>query len=274
MAFDFSPVGLGLGAASSIYGLIAGSAAQKRAQERRDSIIQSMKDNNAREYLDVMTGNERSLAARTGGLNAGLESTGRSLGAANAAAGVTNSSAVAGSLGLGAQGIQQALARYALANRQQEQQLLHSGENRIGNLELGAADQDLGYERDQNAGYQNAFGNLVRLVGSRGRTPGSPAAPGAGTGAGASIMAPMYDEAGTGQTPPSGYDPITLGGGFPGDSRSADLTLGNAPNPLQSWLQKRTQSNRKGLGALDGRTMGPMMNGMQGAGLPALSYGS
>lgn len=263
MAFDFSPVGLGLGAASSIYGLIAGSAAQKRAEERRNSIIQQMKDSNAREYLDVMTGNDRSLAARTGGLDAGLESTGRSLGAANAAAGVTNSSAVAGSLGLGAQGIQKALAEYALRNKAQEQGILHSGQNHILALEMGDAAGDLNYERDQNAGYQGAFGNLVKLAGGLSGTPGLPAS--------RSIM--------------DSGSPTSLGGGTssadagmitqPDTPNLPPLTLGMDPhtrvvNPLQSSLQALTQKNRKLLGAKDGRTMGPMINGMQGSGLPAI----
>jgi len=274
MSFDFTPIGLGISGLSSLSGLLAGSRAQREAQERRDSIIRQMKENNAREYMDVMTGNARSLAARTGELNSGLESTGRSLGAANAAAGVTNSSAVGGSLALGAQGIQKALADYALRNRQLEAGVKARGDQSVLGAELGGADQDLGYARDQEAGGVAGFGQFLQGLGSLGKPAGSPSimsVPGSGAG---SIMSPppMYDEAGSGQAPPSGYSDTTLGGGMNALPRLSPITLSGTANPLQSYLQGMTQKNRKKMGGFDSRTGGPMMNGMQGSALPSLSY--
>ncbi len=261
--FDFSPIGLGIDAISSIAGLLGASRAQKQAQERRDSIISQMKAANAQEYLDVQTGNERSLAARSGGLNAGLESTGRSLGAANAAAGVTNSSAVGGSLALGAQGIQQALASYKLRNQMQEGQLLAHQQQGLLGVEMGAANSDLGYARDQYQGSVDAFGNVVGMAGqffgapgAGGGMPNDGVLQGTPTSAGGGVSSA---DAGMLTTP--SFPPITLG---------QDTRLAQSVNPLQAWLQKRTQQNRKMVGGMDARTMGPMVNGMQGAALPAI----
>lgn len=236
-------IGLGLSALSSVSGLLGASKAQKAAEERRNSIIQQLKTTNAREYLDTVTGNNYSLAQRSGGLNNALESTGRSLGAANAAAGVTNNSAVAGSLGLGAQGIQKELADYALRNKFQEQSLLNDQSRQISGLELGNANSDLGYQRDQTAGYMDSFGNLLQGIGQLGGGQQTP-------------------QLGGGVQGPDN----TMGGLLPSDIPGA----GRAVNPLQSYLQTQTQRNRKGLGGMDIRTMGGMVNGGQGAKLPGI----
>lgn len=246
-------IGLGLSAISSVAGLLATSGAQKAAQERRDSIIQQLKNTNAREYLDTVSGNNYSLAQRSGGLNNALESTGRSLGAANAAAGVTNNSAVAGSLGLGAQGIQKKLADYALRNKFQEQSLLNDQQRQTTGLELGGANSDLNYQRDQTAGYMDSFGNLLSGIGQLGAGPR--------TGGGTGGILPVG-------TAPLGGGPGGLAGDLPAMGNILSGISGRAANPLQSMIQTQTQKNRKGLGGPDIRTMGNMVNGGQGGTLP------
>jgi len=255
-----SAVGLGISGISALSNLLGGSKAEREAQQRRDNIIRQLKQDNAREYLDVISGNQANLAIRTGQLNDALLSTGKSLGAANAAAGVTNSSAVAGSLALGQGNIAKEIANYALRNKLQEQQLLHSGNRQIAGIELGAADQDLGYARDQSQQGLGNFGDFLYGVGQ--------------------LTAPKPRQQGTSPIDLNAFPDHTL----PGDREWGGLLPqpfnpklyeldGSNRSVLQSGLQSMTQRNRKRVGGIDSRTLGDTGNGYQGAKLPSLGYG-
>lgn len=223
-------------------------------------------------------GNARELANRTGDLNSALESTGRALGSANAGAGVTNSSAVSGSLSLAHSDIARALADYQAKSQIGQRQLLNQQQRQTTGLELGNANEDLAYQRDQNAGSIAGFGQLLYGAGQLGRTAptASPIDPN-GSWAGNNPSSPIL---GPGYVPPS---PSPLGnpsifGGEQDFGRSAGLPptvsspIDPTGNPLQSALQRMTQNNRKRLGGFDSRTMGDAGNGYQNGRLPALSY--
>jgi hypothetical protein len=285
MAMDLATgIGLGLSGLSTLGGLFGASSAKKKAEEAFQNFIMEQSRLNEREYLDLVTGNITGLASRTGVLNDQLQSTARALGAANAAAGVVNSSALAGSMALFGGEVAQSLANLALQQRLQERQFITDAQRSLYGLQAQQLGSDIQYARQNYAnavaGVQNFLYNLGALFPQqaqqpgkkRSATPASPVSP---------ALFPQYGFNLNGAVPTlqqqnaaalQGVNPwnmnLNLGGGVRSlptiQERFAAYLQGQDPASV-AGLSATTQNDLLGTGAVLGRATGDYVNGTQGA---------
>ena len=281
MALDLATgIGLGLSGLSTLGGLFGASSAKKKAEEAFQNFIMEQSRLNEREYLDLVTGNITGLASRTGVLNDQLQSTARALGAANAAAGVVNSSALAGSMALFGGEVAQSLANLALQQRLQERQFITDAQRSLYGLQAQQLGSDIQYARNNydNAvkGVQAFLYNLGALFPQQAQQPGknrsaTPASP----------PFPQYSLNLNGAVPTlqqqnaaalQGVNPwnmnLNLGGGVMSlptfQQRVASYLQGQDPASI-AGLSATTQNDLLGTGAVLGRATGDFVNGTQGA---------
>jgi len=285
MAMDLATgIGLGLSGLSALGGLFGASSARKKAEEAFQNFIMEQSRLNEREYLDLVTGNLTALASRTGVLNDQLQSTARALGAANAAAGVVNSSALAGSMALFGGEVAQSLANLALQQRLQERQFITDAQRSLYGLQAQQLGSDIQYARQNYAnavaGVQNFLYNLGALFPQQAQQPGknrsaTPASP---------VTSPLFPQSGfnlNGAVPTlqqqnaaalQGVNPwnmnLNLGGGVMSlptiQQRFAAYLQGQDPASV-AGLSATTQNDLLGTGAVLGRATGDYVNGTQGA---------
>lgn len=158
--------GLGLNGISMISSLLGAASARKRAEEERANIIADAMRQTAQNEYDTQYQGQKALAGLSGTLASGLESQARSLGDANAGAGVYNSSSVAGANAIQAGNNSSALAN-AFSDLASRLQYLKSSDNRyITGLRMGAnADALNTAAGQQQMGYTGANNILQQLPG-------------------------------------------------------------------------------------------------------------
>jgi len=283
--FDFTPVGIGLSALSTLGGLFGAASARKKAEEAFQNFIMEQSRLNEREYLDLVTGNITGLASRTGVLNDQLQSTARALGAANAAAGVVNSSALAGSMALFGGEVAQSLANLALQQRLQERQFITDAQRALYGLKAQRLGSDIDYARQNYgnavAGVQNFLYNLGALFPPQTQQPAQNgrATPASPVTSPLSAFQPALNLNGAVPTLQQqnaaalqGMNPwnmnLNLGGGVRSmptiQQRFAAYLQGQDPASI-AGLSATTQNDLLGTGTVLGRATGDYVNGTQGA---------
>jgi hypothetical protein len=166
MAFPLAAITTGLSGLGAIEGLIGGSSAVRRAQEAQAAAMREMEFNNNQSESQQLGSNLRGISAMTGRLNDSLQSGGRSLGSALAAAGVYNSSATAGALANQAASNNQTLGEYS-TNLSDALARLHSqNANQISGLKFNLAGQQLAQAQQQQA---QGAGGLASFLGQLGQ---------------------------------------------------------------------------------------------------------
>jgi len=286
MALDLATgIGLGLSGLSTLGGLFGASSARKKAEEAFQNFIMEQSRLNEREYLDLVTGNITGLASRTGVLNDQLQSTARALGAANAAAGVVNSSALAGSMALFGGEVAQSLANLALQQRLQERQFITDAQRALYGLKAQQLGSDIDFARKnyQNAvaGVQNFLYGLGALFPPQAQQPGkksgaTPASPlttanlQPATAFNLNGVVPTLQQQNAAAL--QGMNPwnmnLSLGGRVMSiptfQQRFAAYQQGQDPASV-AGLSATTQNDLLGTGAVLGRATGDFVNGTQGA---------
>lgn len=264
---DFlSPV---IGGASSIVGLIQDSAARQRALQQQQQALQQFGAANDADYQAMLGNNSRTLMGAAGAGGTALTNLGSNLGAANAAGGVYNSSAVGGSLALGQQATDTSLANLAAQNQYNAAHLHAQGQQALAQMQLGQANNAYGYANQDLQGSRAGFGQFLGALGQS-NLLGSP---------GGSSYDPAYTQQ---QLDANGItdSQMGLGGGYGGGGGTAVQT-GYAPvgtsqiQSLPSRMGGLIQTNLAALGANTGRTAIPSMNGTmnQGANLGGMAGG-
>ena len=160
----FTAASLGLQGVSLVSSLIGGNAAAKRAKEEaRKRLLEWSKELSAEEDA-IRQGGARSLASYAGDLNSALESGGRSLGEANAGAGVFNSTAVAGANTLAQQGNAAEISRFSSELADRLAQLRSRNRQSIAGMQVDQANQDYGVARGAQQGGMASLAQLAQML--------------------------------------------------------------------------------------------------------------
>lgn len=153
----------GIGAVSSLVGLLGASAAQRRAEEERQRILNQMASQNDAMYENTLGHNFHTLEQTAGLGGDALIAQGRHLGDALAGAGVYNSSATAGALANQANSLNANLLGLSENLQNDAWRQRAAGQQQINDLRYGGAMGDLNYQR-QN--YQSALSGTEGYLGS------------------------------------------------------------------------------------------------------------
>jgi hypothetical protein len=154
----------GLGAVQSVIGAFGASARAKKAQDARERALNDYSAQLDREYQDTVSGNLTALRRAGGQLGDELRGYATDVGDASAAAGVYNSSAVAGAVAQQGASNARVLGDVSAQNYASERSLLHSNRRVLNDRRLGYADQDLAQaQADRGAAVQGVAGAIGGL---------------------------------------------------------------------------------------------------------------
>jgi hypothetical protein len=151
----------GLQGVAGIVGALGASARAKAAAQARERLISEIGANLQQHFQAVQEGNLQALRRTTGLLGDSIRAQGSDMGAALANAGVSNSSATAGALVNQSAAGGATLGRLAAQNLQSEEALNAEREDRLNNLKLGIANQDL---NEAKAGASSMWGGVGNLA--------------------------------------------------------------------------------------------------------------
>ncbi len=245
---DPATVSLVLGGANLLGGLFGASGAaraRRNAERQRQQLLSEFMIGNDRALDALRMQNARALWGLTGQGGDALQALGSRLGSAMAAAGVYNSSATAGALERSKEDLGAQLLELAARNRAAEASVAGENQRYALGQQLGFASDQVGQARADEGSYRQSIISSILGLGDTlaGMTARKPTAP-------ASSVLPAA--------------PITL----PGQAgiQTFQLTL-----PGQAGIQTFQQAIRSALAVPDGRSYGPMVNGMQGVKLPVLT---
>lgn len=155
-------VGLGLdllGFGSSIAGFFGAQSAKRKAEQARQQAIIDLQRSYDSEYQGTRDTDRTNLLATSGSLGDVLRNNGSNLGAANANAGVYNSSAVAGSNTNLAATNAALLAKQSQQAFNTEQRIKDQGNQDVSKYKIGFANQDYGTAQGQAGQALGAVGN-------------------------------------------------------------------------------------------------------------------
>lgn len=264
---DISGVAPIVGGISSIIGLIGGSSARQQAQQQAQQALQQYGSAADQQYQNMLGNNSRTLQGAAGMGGTALTNLGSNLGAANAAAGVYNSSAVGGSLALGQQTTDTSLANLAAQQSYNANSIHNQALQSLAQMQLGQANTNYGYANNQYNQSASGFGNFLNQLGQSNLLSQG------GGGQGQQYM-PGVD------TTQTGYTNTDLGLGAGGGGGGTGVMSGYAPggmSQMQSMppigstaaMGQQTQYNLAALGGNTGRIAMPQINGTinQGANL-------
>lgn len=158
----FAPV---IGGISSVVGLIQDGQARQRAQQQAQQALQQFGAANDADYQAMLGNNSRTLMGAAGAGGTALTSMGSNLGSANAAAGITNSSAVGGSLALGQQATDSSLAGLAAQNQYNAAHLHALGQQQLAQMQLGQSNVNYGNANADLQGSRAGFGQFLGALG-------------------------------------------------------------------------------------------------------------
>lgn len=242
----FAPV---IGGISSVVGLIQDGQARQRAQQQAQQALQQFGAANDADYQAMLGNNSRTLMGAAGAGGTALTSMGSNLGAANAAAGITNSSAVGGSLALGQQATDSSLAGLAAQNQYNAAHLHALGQQQLAQMQLGQSNVNYGNANADLQGSRAGFGQLLGALGQSNLLGGS--AQNGGYGGDYS-----YAQGQIGTVPQ-------------GDFGGGDLGTGSREVGMYgpSGMGANTQFNLSALGANSYRPALPQINGTQNQGV-------
>ena len=165
MAFPLAAIGTGLNLAGGIYGLLSSGAAAKRARAAMEQAINDQENAYNADLSATLGSGRRGLYDLTGNLNDALATTGRSLGAAQAAGGVYNSSAVSGALANQGAANTQAISKYAGGLTDTLARIRAQGLERTGQMRYGLAQNDMNYARELQAGGAQGIASVLGSLG-------------------------------------------------------------------------------------------------------------
>lgn len=172
---DYAVPGLNL--VSGIFGAFGSNRARKRALEARQRAFTDYARWLSEQEAALQRNNAMALSGYAGGLNDSLEETGRSLGSAMAQAGVYNSSATAGALSNMGTGIAAAKAGYARDLGSRLADLQYSNRANLAQMQYGAAQDDVGYARDNFGGMVSGIASALQLMPGFGKSSGGTGMP-------------------------------------------------------------------------------------------------
>jgi len=165
--FPLAAISTGLSLLGGLQGLIGGNAARKRAEEAEQLAIRDLQASGEQEYSDALGSGQRGLYGLRGLLGDMLNKGGRNLGAAEAAAGVTNSSAVSGALANQESANAGTLGRYTSGLADLLAHIRNQTSQQVAQMKYGMASNQLNYARQQQAGgaagIASFLGNLGQL---------------------------------------------------------------------------------------------------------------
>lgn len=241
-----------VGGLESIVGLIGDNQARQRALRQQQQALQQFGAANDADYQNMLGGNNRTLMGAAGQGGTALTSLGSNLGSANAAAGITNSSALAGSLALGQQATDTSLASLAAQNQYNAAHLHAQGQQALAQMQLGQANNAYGYANQDLNNSRSGFGSFLGALGQSNLLQGQP-------------QQSNYDPA---------YTQQQLGANGIGDSdifsKYGGVSSNYNPSPgyqsASSMLGSQGQMHLQSLGANIPRIGLPQINGTQNQG--------
>lgn len=181
----------GLGLLGGVESLLGGNAAAERARIAEENAIRDFEASAGQEQLDALQSGTQGLLKLSGGLSNALQSTGRGLGAATAAAGVYNSSATAGALANQAAANAATLGSYSTNVADTLERMKQQTAQEAAGMKFGMAQNNLNFARQQQASSQQG---LASFLGNLGQVNfGSTGAQGATMGQGNSVLTPGND---------------------------------------------------------------------------------
>jgi hypothetical protein len=261
---DFlSPI---IGVGSSIAGLIGGNAQQQAAQQAAQQATSQYGTALDNQYLGLLSGNNQTLNSEAGQGADALRQYGSTMGAANAAAGVYNSSATAGDLAMANRNEQNALANTAAQNYRNANQMYNQGQENLASMKLGQANT---LYNQSNAQYNQSLGGLTSSLGSLGTYLGSQV-PSGQTNPIASETGPLTATNWQGPTNAANPNPLSRQVGIPSYSPQMLGMMASLASPgSASSIGSANQSNLASTGANSARVGMAPMNGTinQGANL-------
>lgn len=162
----FSGIGLngvmaGLGATSSLIGAISAGAKEKQIREFREKKIAEMKSLYDEDRRRLQTRNTDLIRRMTGQLGDSLFSGATDAAAASVAAGLYNSTGTQAMIQRQADENRAVIAGTAADLADAEAQMVSANRQKIGNMELGYADQDMANARNDRMGSQSGFFNAL-----------------------------------------------------------------------------------------------------------------
>lgn len=160
-----------VGAVQSIIGGFGAAKRAKAAQEYRTRLLSEYGSKLDREYQDTVQGNLQALRRNSGILGDALGSRATDAASASVAAGVYNSTGVAGLVNEQADRNAALLLDFANEGFRTERALQHSSQQNLMNRKLGIADQDYqdaqGASANAQSGVIAALGSLSQLAGAK-----------------------------------------------------------------------------------------------------------
>lgn len=217
-------IGTGLGFLGGIGGLFSGLNAQRQQEQAEQNAIRDLSTAQNEDVLATQGAGLEEIAGLSGTLTNQLGAQARGLGAAEAGAGVYNSSAVAGAVaneaaansatvGRATSNLAQTLARIRAQNAEQ-----------VANMRYGFAANNLNFARQQTSGSVNGLSSMLsRLaqVNLNNNSPANPNVTGNGNMNVTGDMGPALD--------PSAGAPGTYAYSFPSASSYSGYAIGGAP---------------------------------------------
>lgn len=250
----FAPI---IGGLESISGLIGDGAARQKALQAQQQAMQAYGQAEDAHYQNLLHNNNLTLMGAAGQGGTALTNYGANLGAANAGAGVYNSSVISGALAQGQAQTNQSLASLGAQNEYNANNFFDQSQANLAQMRLGQANTNFGnanqdYHNSQ-AGFNQFLGSLGQsnLLGAHGQAQqsGQPGANGIGD---------------AGSLPPQGL----YGGAGDGASGMAALTNYNlgalGANSYRPALPQLNGTINQGVNL--GGNAGGLGNGGQGAG--------
>lgn len=149
----------------SLKGPLTGASEMRRQQEAEAAAINELKQSGQQEYSDALGSGQRGLYGLRGTLSDALERGGRSLGAAEAGAGVYNSSATAGALANQESSNASALGGYTSRLADLLARIRNSTNQQVAGMKYGMANNNLNYARQQMAGNTGGISSFLANLG-------------------------------------------------------------------------------------------------------------
>lgn len=151
-----------LGGAESLYGVLAGGDAKRRAEAQRQALIDAYARELDQQYQNTVGGDAHQLASQAGYLGDGVAALGRRMGSSLAGAGVYNSSATAGALQGAEANAASTLANAGTQLRSHELDMLGANKRQMLGMQMGLANDNVGQARDQ---YSAGTGGMMSFLG-------------------------------------------------------------------------------------------------------------
>ena len=261
----FAPI---IGGLESISGLIGDGAARQRALQAQQQAMQAYGQAEDAHYQNLLHNNNLTLMGAAGQGGTALTNYGANLGAANAGAGVYNSSATSGALAQGQAQTNQSLASLGAQNEYNANNFFDQSQANLAQMRLGQANTNYGNANQDYHNSQAGFGHFLESLGQSNLLGAQPQK----SSSGQSYM-PGVDTTQTGYSDAdlsaSSLDPQGLyGNAGTGASGMAALTNYNlgalGANAYRPTLPQVNGTQNQGVNL--GGNAGGLGNGGQGAG--------